>query len=49
MPIDKQGTNMTVGTVENFSLPFKRQTASDKYDVMCLNVHELQKFDLAKC
>ena len=36
-------------TIESFSLPFKRQTDSDEYDVTRLNVHELQKFNLAKC
>ena len=25
--------------IESFSLPFKRQMASDEYDVMRLNVH----------
>ena len=31
------------GTKESFRLLFKCQTASDKYDVTHLNIHELQK------
>ena len=40
-------TNRKHHLLESFSLPFKRQMASDKYDVMRLHVHKLRKFQFS--